>query len=65
LKLRRFVEAVAQHVAVVNGLDAGEATFNTGAYVTHGGFRAIDKVFAGQGRALLGELEVEIWGDAA
>jgi type I restriction enzyme R subunit len=42
-----------------------EATFNTGAYVTHGGFRAIDNVFAGQGRALLGELEDEIWSDAA
>ena len=42
-----------------------EATFNTGAYVTHGGFKAIDNVFAGQGRALLGELEDEIWSDAA
>ena len=42
-----------------------ETTFNTGAYVTHGGFRAIDTVFAGQGRALLGELEDEIWSDAA
>ncbi len=34
-------------------------------YVTHGGFRAIDNVFAGQGKAVLAELEDEVWNDAA
>ena len=36
-----------------------------GAYATNGGFRAIDNVFGGQGRALLQDLEDAVWSDAA
>ncbi|WP_137734868.1 type I restriction-modification system endonuclease [Pseudaquabacterium pictum] len=42
-----------------------EATFSQGAYVAHGGFRAIDTVFNGQGREVLAELEDAVWSDAA
>ncbi len=42
-----------------------EATFSQGAYVANGGFRAIDNVFGGQGRAVLAELEDAVWSDAA
>ena len=60
---RTWLERIAR--TLKDKVVVDEATFSQGAYVTHGGFRAIDNVFAGQGKAVLAELEDEVWNDAA
>ncbi|MDH4391373.1 MAG: type I restriction-modification enzyme R subunit C-terminal domain-containing protein [Aquabacterium sp.] len=60
---RKWLERIATTLKDTVVVD--EATFSQGAYVAHGGFRAIDTVFNGQGREVLAELEDEVWNDAA
>ena len=60
---RKWLERIARTLKEKVVVD--EVTFSQGAYATNGGFRAIDKVFGGQGRALLQDLEDAVWSDAA
>ena len=60
---RRWLERIARTLKEKVVVD--EATFNQGAYATNGGFRAIDNVFGGRGRAVLQEIEDAVWSDAA
>lgn len=46
---RRWLERIARTLREKVVVD--EATFSQGAYATDGGFRAIDNVFGGRGRA--------------
>ncbi|NCT81836.1 MAG: type I restriction-modification system endonuclease [Comamonadaceae bacterium] len=59
----RWLERIATTLKDKVAVD--EATFDHGAYASYGGFKAIDQVFAGQGRAVLSALEDEVWNDAA
>jgi type I restriction enzyme R subunit len=60
---RKWLERIATTLKDKVAVD--ETTFNQGAYVSAGGFRTIDQVFGGQGKALLGDFEDEVWSDAA
>ena len=63
LPQRKWLERIARTLKERVVVD--EASFSQGAYATNGGFRAIDKVFGGQGRTVLQELEDAVWSDAA
>lgn len=60
---RKWLERIATTLKDKVAVD--ETSFNQGAYASAGGFRTIDQVFGGQGKALLGDLEDEVWNDAA
>lgn len=60
---RRWLDRIAR--TLKDKVVVDEATFNQGAYVSNGGFRAIDNVFDGQAREVLAELEDQVWSDAA
>ena len=60
---RKWLQRIARTLKEKIVVD--EVIFSQGAYATNGGFRAIDQVFGGQGRALLQDLEDAVWSDAA
>lgn len=60
---RKWLERIA--LTLKDKIVIDESSFSQGAYVAHGGFRAIDNVFAGQGKAVIAELEDAVWSDAA
>ncbi|MDT7834794.1 type I restriction-modification system endonuclease [Aquabacterium sp. OR-4] len=60
---RRWLERIA--TTLKDQVVVDESTFAQGAYVTHGGFKAVDKVFGGHGKDVIGALEDEVWSDAA
>ena len=60
---RRWLDRIARTLKEKVVVD--EVAFSQGAYATNGGFRAIDNMLGGQGRAQLQDLEDDLWSDAA